>query len=44
MPIQIVLETHSTTEDNENGIATGWGPGGLSDLERGRGAWQATCR
>jgi len=27
MTIQIVFETHSTTEDNENGIATGWLPG-----------------
>lgn len=32
--IQIVFETHSTTEDNEAGIATGWLPGRLSD--RGR--------
>ena len=38
MPIQIVLETHSTTEDNENGIATGWGPGGPSDLGRNEAA------
>jgi len=30
MPIQIVFETHSTTEDNEAGIATGWLPGRLS--------------
>jgi alpha-ribazole phosphatase/probable phosphoglycerate mutase len=28
--IQIVFETHSTTEDNEHGIATGWLPGRLS--------------
>jgi len=34
MAIQIVFETHSTTEDNENGIATGWQHGRLSD--RGR--------
>src|SRR5215831_19212597 len=34
MPIQIVFETHSTTLDNEQGRATGWLPGRLS--ERGR--------
>jgi len=34
MSIQIVFETHSITEDNENGIATGWLAGRLS--ERGR--------
>jgi 2,3-bisphosphoglycerate-dependent phosphoglycerate mutase len=34
MPIQIVCETHSTTEDNENGIATGWLPGRLSATGR----------
>jgi broad specificity phosphatase PhoE len=33
--IAIVFETHSTTEDNEAGRATGWLPGRLS--ERGRG-------
>jgi broad specificity phosphatase PhoE len=32
--IEIVYETHSLTEDNERGIATGWLPGRLS--ERGR--------
>jgi 2,3-bisphosphoglycerate-dependent phosphoglycerate mutase len=32
--IEIVYETHSTTEDNERRIATGWLPGRLS--ERGR--------
>jgi 2,3-bisphosphoglycerate-dependent phosphoglycerate mutase len=32
--IRIVFETHSTTEDNENGISTGWLPGRLSDLGR----------
>src|SRR5215831_10638986 len=31
---EIVFETHSTTTDNEAGIATGWLPGQLS--ERGR--------
>ena len=30
MSVRIVYETHSTTEDNENGIATGWLPGRLS--------------
>jgi 2,3-bisphosphoglycerate-dependent phosphoglycerate mutase len=34
MSIDIVFETHSTTTDNENGIATGWFEGELS--ERGR--------
>jgi broad specificity phosphatase PhoE len=32
--IEIIYETHSITTDNENGIATGWLPGRLS--ERGR--------
>jgi broad specificity phosphatase PhoE len=34
MGIQIVFETHSISEDNEQGIATGWRDGRLS--ERGR--------
>ena len=34
MAVQIVFETHSTTEDNEAGIATGWLPGRLSALGR----------
>ncbi len=34
MSIQIVFETHSITEDNELGIATGWHPGRLSDKGR----------
>jgi len=34
MTIEIVFETHSISEDNERGIATGWLPGRLS--ERGR--------
>ncbi len=38
MPIQVVFETHSTTEDNENGIATGWLPGRLSALGREQAA------
>jgi alpha-ribazole phosphatase/probable phosphoglycerate mutase len=32
--VEIVFETHSLTDDNENGIATGWLPGRLS--ARGR--------
>jgi broad specificity phosphatase PhoE len=31
MAVSIVYETHSTTVDNENGIATGWRPGELSE-------------
>ena len=34
MTVQLVYETHSITEDNERGIATGWRPGRLS--ARGR--------
>ena len=34
MPIHLVFETHATTEDNENGRATGWLPGRLSDNGR----------
>jgi broad specificity phosphatase PhoE len=34
MSIDIVYETHSTTEDNERGIATGWLPGRLSEVGR----------
>ena len=34
MPIQLVFETHSTTEDNEAGSATGWLPGRLSEAGR----------
>ena len=30
MSIELVFETHSTTEDNEQGRATGWRPGRLS--------------
>lgn len=32
--IEIVYETHATTEDNESGHATGWLPGRLSALGR----------
>jgi 2,3-bisphosphoglycerate-dependent phosphoglycerate mutase len=38
MPIRIVFETHSTTEDNENGVATGWLPGKLSRIGREQAA------
>ena len=34
MSVEVVFETHSISEDNEAGIATGWLPGRLS--ERGR--------
>jgi broad specificity phosphatase PhoE len=34
MTIEIVFETHSTTEDNETGFATGWLPGRLSEAGR----------
>jgi hypothetical protein len=29
--VSIVYETHSITTDNEDGIATGWLPGRLSE-------------
>jgi 2,3-bisphosphoglycerate-dependent phosphoglycerate mutase len=34
VPIELVFETHSTTVDNEQGYATGWLPGRLSELGR----------
>jgi 2,3-bisphosphoglycerate-dependent phosphoglycerate mutase len=34
MTIQLVFETHSTTEDNEAALATGWLPGRLSAAGR----------
>lgn len=34
VPVGIIFETHSISEDNETGVATGWLPGRLS--ERGR--------
>ncbi|KOY59531.1 histidine phosphatase family protein [Streptomyces sp. XY332] len=34
MAVDIVYETHSLTEDNEKGIATGWLPGRLSEQGR----------
>ncbi|GIH46885.1 Histidine phosphatase superfamily (branch 1) [Microbispora rosea] len=33
MAVEIVYETHSITEDNERGIATGWLPGRLSEAD-----------
>lgn len=34
MSVSIVFETHSWSEDNENGMATGWNHGRLSDKGR----------
>lgn len=34
MTIEIIYETHSTTTDNESGLATGWLPGQLSRTGR----------
>jgi 2,3-bisphosphoglycerate-dependent phosphoglycerate mutase len=36
--IELVFETHSTTEDNEQGLATGWFPGCLSEAGREQAA------
>ena len=38
MAIQLVYETHSITEDNERGMATGWLPGRLSARGREKAA------
>jgi broad specificity phosphatase PhoE len=38
MTVEIVFETHSTTEDNETGFATGWLPGRLSAVGREQAA------
>jgi 2,3-bisphosphoglycerate-dependent phosphoglycerate mutase len=38
MAIEIVFETHSTSEDNEQGTATGWLPGRLSAAGRANAA------
>ncbi len=38
MSIQIVFETHSTSTDNEAGIATGWSDGRLSELGKRQAA------
>jgi 2,3-bisphosphoglycerate-dependent phosphoglycerate mutase len=34
MSVEVVFETHATSEDNEAGIATGWLPGRLSEAGR----------
>lgn len=34
MAVQLVYETHATSTDNEDGVATGWLPGRLSELGR----------
>lgn len=34
MPLTVVYETHTTTTDNERGIATGWLSGSLSEAGR----------
>lgn len=34
MSVEVVFETHATTDDNEAGIATGWLPGRLSAAGR----------
>ena len=36
MSVEVVFETHATSEDNEAGIATGWLPGRLSAVGRGQ--------
>jgi broad specificity phosphatase PhoE len=38
MALELVYETHSTSVDNENGIATGWLDGRLSELGREQAA------
>jgi 2,3-bisphosphoglycerate-dependent phosphoglycerate mutase len=38
MAVSVVFETHSTTADNERGVATGWLPGELSERGRQRAA------
>lgn len=38
MAVRIVYETHSTSTDNEQGIATGWLPGELSEEGRRQAA------
>lgn len=38
MSVAVVFETHSTTEDNEAGIMTGWLPGRLSAVGREQAA------
>lgn len=34
MSVELVFETHATSEDNERGLATGWKPGHLSAAGR----------
>ena len=34
MPVKITYFVHGTTTDNEQGLATGWAPGELSELGR----------
>ncbi|HEX4526496.1 MAG TPA: phosphoglycerate mutase family protein, partial [Gaiellaceae bacterium] len=34
MTITVIFETHSTSVDNERGIATGWNQGELSETGR----------
>jgi 2,3-bisphosphoglycerate-dependent phosphoglycerate mutase len=34
MPVDLIFETHSISEDNERGVATGWLPGRLSPAGR----------
>jgi 2,3-bisphosphoglycerate-dependent phosphoglycerate mutase len=34
--LELIYETHSTTTDNEAGLATGWLPGELSESGRGQ--------
>jgi broad specificity phosphatase PhoE len=43
MAIELIFETHSTTVDNEQGHATGWLPGQLSERGQTR-AQQLGCR
>jgi broad specificity phosphatase PhoE len=38
MTVEIISVSHALTEDNEQGVATGWLPGELSDLGRERAA------
>ncbi|MGO1080826.1 histidine phosphatase family protein [Inquilinus sp. CA228] len=44
LAVELVYETHSTTEDNEKGIATGWLPGRLSPAGRAQAARLGTRR
>ena len=36
--VELIYETHSTTVDNERGVATGWLPGELSEAGRDQAA------